>query len=320
MKQGMQGTQQRARLRDVVGQSGVLIPEDAGRTGLSGEDLREACRSGDLVRVRFGTYASAETWRALDESGRYRLRVLAAARRLRAPLFSHDSAAALWRLPRLDAWPADVHVTVPHDLGGRSGPGVRRHAVTSVPRHVVSVDGVRTTGVARTVVDVARSWTFASAVVAADHALARGWATADRLAGELAATGPGRGTRRAHRVLDVASGASESVGESLSRARIVELGLPAPELQHEVRDEAGVVGRVDFWWEHLGLVGEFDGRMKYRVDGVVDHRALEDRVWEEKRREDRLRAAGLRVVRWTWDVAIDPDRLAGVLAGAGLRP
>lgn len=313
-----QGTRQ--RVRDVVGRSGVLTPEDAERTGLSGEDLREACRSGDLVRVRFGTYAPADTWRALDEAGRHRLRVLGAARRLREPLFSHDSAAALWRLPRVGAWPTDVHVTVPHDLGGRTGPGVRRHGTTRVPRHVVTMDGVRTTGVARTVVDVARTWSFASAVVAADHALARGWATPERLAGELEATGPGRGTRRAGRVLEVASGSSESVGESLSRARMVELGLPAPALQHVVHDRAGVVGRVDFWWERLGLVGEFDGRVKYRVDGVADGRALEDRVWEEKRREDRLRAAGLRVVRWTWDEAIDPDRLAAVLSAAGLHP
>jgi hypothetical protein len=53
---------------------------------------------------------------------------------------------------------------------------------------------------------------------------------------------------------------------------------------------------------------------------VGDQRAVEDRLWQEKVREDRLRAAGLRVVRWTWDTALDRERLARLLASAGLRP
>lgn len=298
----------------------VVTPDDAVRRGLDGADLRAARSAGDLVRIRVGAYASAETWQALDDAERYRLRVLAAGRRLRRPLFSHDSAAALWRLPRIGRWPPAVHVTVPHAVGGRSSRGVRRHQVPALPRHLVAMDGVRATGAARTVVDVARSWSFAAGLVAADHALREGWATPDRLAGELAAVGPGRGVRAGRRVIDAASGAAESVGESLSRARMIELGLPLPELQHVVEDGDGVVGRVDFWWESLGLVGEFDGRMKYRVGGIPDSRAVEERVWAEKQREDRLRGLGLRVVRWTWDTALDPARFAAHLGAAGVRP
>ena len=81
-----------------------------------------------------------------------------------------------------------------------------------------------------------------------------------------------------------------------------------------------MIGRVDFWWPDLGLVGEFDGRMKYRLDGVEDGRPLEDRLWTEKTREDRLRAAGARVARWTWDVAMDRRRFASHLSQHGLRP
>lgn len=67
-------------------------------------------------------------------------------------------------------------------------------------------------------------------------------------------------------------------------------------------------------------MGEFDGRLKYRAGGVRDARAPEERVWAEKRREDRLRALGLRVVRWTWETALDPARLGVVLAAVGLHP
>jgi hypothetical protein len=74
--------------------------------------------------------------------------------------------------------------------------------------------------------------------------------------------------------------------------------LPKPEPQWEVFDESGeFVARVDFGWEELRTVGEFDGRTKYgrllrpgQDPGTV--------VCEEKRREDALRELNLQVVRW----------------------
>jgi hypothetical protein len=124
--------------------------------------------------------------------------------------------------------------------------------------------------------------------------------------------------RAARRVVDEADARAESPGESLSRARMIELGVPRPVLQHEVRDGRGLVGRVDFFWPERGVAGEFDGRLKYRAGGVGDRTAAEQRVWEEKRREDRLRSAGLRVVRWTWADAWHPGPLADLLRAAGV--
>ena len=45
-----------------------------------------------------------------------------------------------------------------------------------------------------------------------------------------------------------------------------ELGLPAPELQHDLCDRGRFVARLDFWWPEHGVVGEFDGRSKYGID------------------------------------------------------
>jgi hypothetical protein len=53
-----------------------------------------------------------------------------------------------------------------------------------------------------------------------------------------------------------------------------------------------LIGFADFAWP--GVVGECDGRLKY---------ADRDVLWAEKRREDRIRALGLRVIRWGWDDA-----------------
>lgn len=306
-------------VRGVAAQLPVVTAADVARRGLDGMDLRAACLAGELVRIRFGAYTSARAWASLDSLERYRLRVLAAGRAFKDPLFSHDSAAALWRLPRVGAWPSGIHVSIPEGRGARSVPSVRRHTVSSAP-HAAVVEGLRTTTVARTVVDLGRSWSTCAALSAADHALHTGLVAPEELRAELEAVGAVPGARRARRVVLAADGRSESVGESLSRARMIELGLPAPVLQHEVRDGEGAIGRVDFWWPGLGLVGEFDGRLKYRVHGLTDGRLVEERVWAEKLREDRLRGAGLRVVRWTWDVALDASALAARLAAAGLHP
>ncbi|GIG35310.1 hypothetical protein [Cellulomonas pakistanensis] len=261
----------------------------------------------------------ADTWASADEAERHRLRVRATARQLAAPLFGHESAAAVWRLPLLGRWPVEVHVLVRGSSNTPSTAGVRRHRVSTLPA-VRDRDGVTVTTVARTVVDLARAGSFARGLVLADDALRRHGASVAGLAEEVTAAGGGRGVRAARRVVDEADAAAESPGESLSRARIIELGLPRPVLQHDVRDGRGLVGRCDFFWPGLGIVGEFDGRLKYRVDGVGDRRAVEERVWTEKRREDRLRDTGLRVVRWTWADALDPARLARVLGSAGIRP
>ncbi len=296
-----------------------VTADDVRASGLAGADLRRAVRAGAFVRVRYGAYVPNTTWESADRAERHRLLVRAAARSLAAPVFGYESAAAIWRLPLLEGWPSDVQVLILDARGTPSTRGVRRHRVTTLP-DVRAVDGVTVTTLARTVVDLSRTGSFARGLALADDALHRHRVDPDDLARELAAAGSGRGVRAARRVLADADAGAESPGESLSRARMIELDLPRAALQREMRDSSGLVGRVDFLWEVLGVVGEFDGRLKYRVDGVGDSAAVEDRVWAERRREDRIRATGLRVVRWTWRDALDPGRLARVLATAGVRP
>jgi hypothetical protein len=63
-------------------------------------------------------------------------------------------------------------------------------------------------------------------------------------------------------------------------------------------------------------LGEFDGRWKYAVPPGTDAEAAARVVWAEKRREDRLRAAGYSVVRWAWEDLFAPDRLAARVGAA----
>ena len=85
--------------------------------------------------------------------------------------------------------------------------------------------------------------------------------------------------------------------------------MPPEELQLEIVGPGGsFVGRVDFAWPCLGIVGEFDGRVKYGR-GLEPGRDLADVLWREKLREDRLRDLGWQVVRWVWADLQDPRAL-----------
>lgn len=124
---------------------------------------------------------------------------------------------------------------------------------------------------------------------------------------------PGR--KAAERVIGFVDGRSDSPGESRSRVAIERGGLPKPELQAAVYDDAGeFVARVDFLFANLGVIGEFDGMIKYQKE-LRGSLSPEEVVIAEKVREDKLRALGWVVVRWTWDDLDDPERLlARILA------
>ena len=85
--------------------------------------------------------------------------------------------------------------------------------------------------------------------------------------------------------------------ETRGRLRIVGSGLPTLELQVEIRTAGRLLGVVDGWFEEAAVAVEFDGRIKYAEPWRG--RSPEDVLWDEKRREDELRALGIRVVRVT---------------------
>ena len=201
----------------------------------------------------------------LDRRGRHLLAVRATLAGLRnAAVVSHGSAAALHGLPLWRVPLAQVQVT--RRPPARSADEGRLHTYVARlrPEDVVVLGGLAVTSVSRTVVDLARAMPFDAALVVADAALASGATTPDALLAVLTAAAGTRGSRSARRVVAAADWRSESVGESRSRAVLIEAGLPLPDLQLEVRRADGVlVGRSDFGWQRQRVLGEFDGRVKY---------------------------------------------------------
>lgn len=236
------------------------------------------------------------------------------------PTFTLDTAAALWDLPTIGPTSSLVEYAAAPGSRGRS-PNVRRRrtglAVTSV-----QIGGLQVTPYERSLVDHSRHARLESAISVCDNALHLSFATRAELFAELALVPKGsRGRRMAQLAIHLADALAESPLESLSRTRMFQLGLPRPQLQTKFYDHDGLIGRVDFYWPHLGLVGESDGGLKYAIPEGDSGQAAIDALLREKRREQRLRRAqGVDdVTRWDWDAALPPTRLHAVLSASGLR-
>ena len=291
-----------------------LLRRTALEQGLSDDELARMVRRRELVRLQRGAYL---------EPGRYtddRLRLVATVAGLRVPgVVSHASAALLHGLPLWRVPTRRVHVTRRPPTAGSGSARVHLHVARLPDDQVEEVDGLPVTDVTRTVVDLARTSSFESAVIAADAALARELTTPELLDICLAEMGPVPGTRRAARVLDFADAGGRSVGESRSRVLIHRLGLPAPRLQVEVhRPDGGRIGICDFGWEDERTVAEFDGRIKY---GRLLRPGQDpgDAVFVEKCREDDIRDVGREVARWVWADLDVPRRIGDRLHRAFAR-
>lgn len=276
-----------------------------------------------LTRIRAGSYAPADEWEALKPAQRHVVLLEETAAALGDDLlFSHHSGAALLGIPVFGSYPTKANVTCLHKGGGTSTTHVTRHTTKKLPEGV-SVGSLRCTSPARTAIDIARTDTFHSALIAMDHVLRTGLASETQLRAELDRIGGARGAHRASLVLARADPLSESPGESLSRARMYQLGAPIPVLQKSFHDAAGhFIGRTDFYWEDKDTVGEFDGLTKYSRG---QESSPEDIVTAEKVREDDLRLLVSKFIRWTWQDAahVTPFetklRRSGILQGPPVR-
>ena len=269
-------------------------------------------------RVRRGVWLPGDIWRNLSFDRRYEALVFATVMPCRdreSVVLSEHAAAVLWGLPSIEPWPDRIQVLVPD---GVSGPSRHVRSRPGAPVVPVPVRGVQVTPAARTVIDLARWATLDTAVAAADHALRVGLCTRSQLETEAMALAKGaRGRATARLVVDLADGLSGSPGESLSRVQMFRANLPRPRLQQQYRDASGPIGYVDF--DFAGVIGEFDGRMKYRVPEGAGPAEAGEIVWREKKREDRLRRHKP-VARWVWSVARDTGALARLLIDHGVRP
>jgi len=295
-----------------VRRASQLVAEGADYQGLA-----KQARAGGLHRVRHGAYSTALP---LDAVERHRGAIDGT-----WPLFgdrsvlSHASAGVVHGLPVRESELTLVHLTRPAGGHGRVGSCVHVHYAPLSDPEIVQINGHRVTSLERTAADLARCAPYERSVAVVDAALHLG-ADAEEIGRVLRAQRRWHGVPVARCALAFADGRAESVGESISRVQIVQCGLPAPELQYAVFSSVGRwLARTDFAWPAFRVIGEFDGRIKYR--GTTD--SVADVVMAEKAREQAIQDAGWSVVRWGWqDLQGQGDfvaRLRRALIAGGLR-
>jgi hypothetical protein len=168
--------------------------------------------------------------------------------------------------------------------------------------HVVDRPRFLITTVARTLADCLRVLPGRDGLAMLDQALNRRRTTLEDVEEAVRFQAGWQGVRTAREVLRLADGRRESSLESWSAWTFDELEVPTPWWQVDVRTaEGSFLGRVDGWWP-CGVVGEADGKAKYRLEaarrGGATPEVLAKILDEERERERGLRAVGADVQRW----------------------
>jgi very-short-patch-repair endonuclease len=296
-------------------QHGVVTRAQLLAEGLTRRMVERRVRSKRLRVVHHGVYQVGPT---LAPRGREMAAVLACGP---GSFVSYRSAGGLWQiLARTGAsapvvapvvGPVDVTV-VGRDAGRRRG--IRAHRVARLTAEEVTlIDGIPVTSPARTILDLAR--------ILDGREMERALARAERR--ELFSRAELASLIERHRgrpgMKGLARLCRDLGGPALTRSeaeiRFLELvrssGIAVPEVN------VMVLGyEIDFFWRSAGLAVE--------VDGFAFHSSWHQ-VEADRRRDTRLAAAGIQVIRITWRQIVDvPTRtivdLARILERRTVEP
>jgi hypothetical protein len=289
-------------------QHGVVAWRQLLALGIGRRAIEERVRSGLLRRIHRGVYSVGRT--RLDARGHYMAATLALCA---GTALSHHSAAAHHGLRA--SLSGRVAVTAPNASGRRQRDGITIHFCAVEPWEREDVDGIPTTTVARTLLDLAEQ--FPARVVEKGLTRAEQLRVLDLAAiGTVMAAHPGRiGAKRLRRIVTqhpAARAVADDGIEELFLAIVDSNNLRRP----EVKPDVYVPGRAvpyqpDFLWRPPRLIVETDGTVHHTASAFEGDRA----------KSNALTLAGYVVLRFTYrQVTGQPSRIADQLRAAGVPP
>lgn len=281
---------------------GVVTRDDVLGVGLTPGALRAAIQRGSFRRAHRGVFVST----AAPESWRQQAMI---AVRIGGGVASHRCAARLHQCDGFSEAPVEV-------LVARNGPREIEGAIVHRTSRLDSiqtllVDGIPTTSIAETLVDLGAVVEDDDVEKALDDMLRRGYNLRWMNQTLAAAVRPGpTGVGALQRVLarpDRRGPLPDSTFERLLERVVADARLPAPERQFVVGDERGTFARIDAAWP--------EQRVGLEADSELWH-------WGPRRgriarkRHNRLTAAGWNMFYASWQDVDDPSDLIEQLRSA----
>lgn len=297
-------------------QYGLISWPQVRDAGLTKNDVRRLLRNRTWGHPYTGVYSVRALLNRDSPDRHLRSAVMAAQLAMGPESFAAgETAALLWGMQGLPAWDGHtVHMVVP-------GLGQQRH-VHSIALHTwkvrpgeVATDGpLRLTTPGRTLRDTLLRVGRKVAVCLMDSALNLQLIRQEDFERLEHANRGRRGCVRVRRWWPLADGRAQSPLETRVRLACVDGGLPPTDLQRSFVDGNGrLIGVVDFWWEHLKVIGEADGIGPHSFPQVLAR---------DRERQNALQAwyPGVRIVRFTWQDLKRPGYILATVTQAGSAP
>jgi very-short-patch-repair endonuclease len=284
-------------------QHGVVTRAQLLRAGVTVNEVRRRITTSRLVELHRGVYlvGPMASPRAAEMAA-----VLACGPRA---YVSHRSAAWLWALlprPEPAGRSGAVEVRVAANRRVRRS-GIRaRRTERLEPRDVALVDGIPVTSVARTLVDLAGVVRPRELERATARAERQELVTRDRLLAFVARhrREPGVGVLAGILGQEGGPALTRSVLEDRFGDEVKEFGLPKPRYNVVVEGY-----ELDVWWPRL--------RHAVELDGAAYHRSWRSQR-HDRRRDTDLAAAGITVIRVTWDQLVHDTKRTMMRIGQAL--
>ncbi|NYH53909.1 MULTISPECIES: hypothetical protein [Nocardiopsis] len=295
-------------------QYGMLSWAQARNLGLTKDDIRRLLRGGGWDRPYPRVYSVRSLADRSDPTGHLRTSVMAAQLSLGPHSFAGgETAARLWGMQGLRRWDGrEMHMVIPALGAQRHIRGITLHSWYVSEEEVTTVGkGIRLTDPGRSLRDTLLCVDRDTAVCLMDSCLNQGLVTGEDTERLERANRGRRGCVQVRGWWPLADGRAQSALETRVRLVCADGGLPPTELQRRFTDRHGrLIGIVDFWWEHLRLIGE--------ADGIGPH-STPQALARDRERQNALQLwyPDVRVVRFTWQDLHRPEYILATVARAG---
>lgn len=241
-----------------------FLGSQAADLGYTTRLMRQALREGAVRRVLRNVYVDTTVPDSID----LRVAALHLVMPRHAVLFG---TTAMWAMG-IDAWQPEERFTptpgclVPHGASRSTVAGVKTVEGYLPATDVVEHRGLRVTHPVRTTVDALRRLRRPFAMAAADAMAHAGWVQRHELDERIARLRGYRGVIQARSLVRLVDARIEWPGESWTRLRLVDCGLPVPEPQVWVIDVKGRRARLDLGYEQRRVGCEYDGKEVHTLE------------------------------------------------------